>query len=128
MLTDRLRSRWFGLATTIAMFAIGVQALIPFVLAGDIAAVDAGAFPICSADRSPGAPADRNHHPDQPHSGGTCPICAALAAAMAVTTPAAIALPVPLGWRKVAMVATGGVGEVRATRTAFKARAPPLNG
>jgi hypothetical protein len=80
-----LRSSWFITRAVLATFAIAVQALIPLVVAADIAA--ANATPIC------GSHADKHGGRQNPTT--ACPICAALAASAAVTAPAPPALPLP---------------------------------
>ena len=119
----RTRSFGFALRVALAIVAMAVETLIPLVVAGDIAAVQANALPVCSAAGHASLPADDSgkHRP-----AGTSPICAALAAAAAMTTPAAIPLPAPLGWRLIRPPVLASAGSFRAAPLSYDARGPPL--
>ena len=119
----RPRSFGFALRVALAIVAMAVETLIPLVVAGDIAAVQANALPVCSAAGQAPPTGDRHH---QPNAGGTSPICAALAAAAAITTPAAIPLPAPLGWRLIRPPVLASAGSFRAAPLSYDARGPPL--
>jgi hypothetical protein len=113
------RSRWFVMRAAIATFAIVVQALIPVVVAAEIAAA-AGAPPICSV------PAGGDHRGDHHSPSGTCSICTALAAASAVTAPAPPAVPLPrLTATSLPAAVTIDAAEI-ALPTFYRSRAPPL--
>jgi hypothetical protein len=114
------RHSWFTLRAALAMFAVVVQTLLPFVLAGAIAGA-AGATPICHAS----TPGERHDHQPVPPA-KSCPICAALAAAIAA--PASPPLPFPLP--RVAIIRTAAAAHAGAadiaTSHAYRSRAPPL--
>jgi hypothetical protein len=110
---------WFVSRAALAMFAIVVQTLLPFVIAADIAAA-AGAPPICAV------PSGDRHDNNRHDSGGTCPICAALAAAATVTTPAPPALPLPRFVVAVAPVAPSHPTPERHFSLSYRSRAPPV--
>ena len=80
-------SRWFLFGAALAMFAVVVQTMLPFVLAADIAAA---ANPASICHFPPGDP-QKSH---QPSPANACPICAALAATIAA--PETTAPPIPL--------------------------------
>ncbi|HEX4112935.1 MAG TPA: DUF2946 family protein [Stellaceae bacterium] len=101
------------------MFAIVVQTLLPFVVAADITAT-AGAPPICS-----GPSGDRRDN-DRHDSGRPCPICAALAAATTITTPAPPALPLPRFAGAVIAVAASQAAPDLHPVPYYRSRAPPI--
>jgi hypothetical protein len=125
---SRWRSRWFVLRARIAIVAILIQALVPFLVAAEIDSAVAGGLPICSVAK------ELNHEPtsdpaaDQHKSGGigTCPICTALHASVAAVTPIAAALPLPSE--------AGSLGAARRQQrillvlavTPYRSRAPPI--
>lgn len=113
------RHPWFTVRTALAMFAITVQTMLPFVLAADIAAA-ANGTPICHV---PTGDEQKNH---QPGPAKSCPICAALAATIAA--PAATAPPIPLPQIVVARVAIAPhetAADISLPRP-YLSRAPPL--
>ena len=101
------------------MFAMTVQILLPFVLAADIEAA-ANTVPICHV------PSGGEHKGGQPNPATSCPICAALAATAAVTTPAPPAIPPP----RVAVAPLPPPTLQHAPSllftTAYRSRAPPI--
>jgi hypothetical protein len=122
MRNGRHPSRWFVTRLSLAMVAVVIQALLPFVIAADIIVADAP--PICSI-----ASADnRDHHRPDHHrdSGGTCPICAALAAAAAIATPTTPIIPPPRFAGTMVSIAVARVGPDLDLPTSYRSRAPPL--
>ena len=99
------------------MFALVVQALIPFMLAMEIGGA-ANAPPIC------GSASD--HNGNQPKSADSCPICVALAATAAVTASTPPAIPLPRLARIIAPVAVAHTAPDHALATAYRSRAPPI--
>ena len=112
------RHRWFLSRAALAMFAVVVQTLLPFVLAAAIAGA-AGATPICHAG------SDTGHKSGQPNPASTCPICTALAASAAIAAPAPPALPLPQA------IVTRAAPEIATVFTdpsapaSYRSRAPP---
>ncbi len=111
----------------LAFLAVGIQFLLPFLVAYEIALAGSPAYAdsiavICSAS---GAPTADGTNPVHHGMSEGCPICAAMAVGQAFTTPGPIALPLPL------MVATDGMTiaiELRAPSigaTPYQSRAPP---
>jgi Protein of unknown function (DUF2946) len=127
-MTHPPKSRWFVLRTRIALFAIFVQALIPFVLAAEIARAEADTLPICSAtnqatDSSNSGPAGSHHR-----SGGlaACPICTALHASPAFTSPGIV--PVPALGSALSLIRrhTTQFAPEPAFAASYRSRAPPV--
>jgi hypothetical protein len=113
-----VRHPWFTVRTALAMFAIVVQTMVPFVLAADIVAVT-NATPICHVPTG-----DEQNH--QPGPAKSCPICAALAATIAA--PAATAPPIPLPRIQIARPALALHDEALdiALAVSYRSRAPPV--
>lgn len=84
----RSSKSWFAARAALAMFAVVVQTMLPFVLAADIAAT-ANATPICHV---PSGDQEKRH---QPNPANACPICTALAATIAAPAPTASPIPLP---------------------------------
>jgi hypothetical protein len=113
----------------LAFLAAGVQVLLPFLVAYEIALASDPAYAdnftaICS---SSGIHSQLPGDTRQPHHGMSdgCPICTAMAAGQAFTTPGPVALPLP---RVVASdVAVAPVVAFTATPVAspYQSRAPP---
>lgn len=101
------------------MFAIVVQSLLPFVLAGAIGAA-AAAAPICHAG------SDAGHRGGQPNPSPACPICTALAATVAVTTPTPPTLPLPQTSSSPAGPPVAHVSAETSRPASYRSRAPPL--
>ncbi len=84
----------------LAFLALGIQALLPFLVAFEIALAGRPAYAdtiyICSATHptTPSAPHEPGGTPHHGLSDG-CPICLALAAGQAFTAAAPIAFPLP---------------------------------
>ena len=114
-----VRHPWFKVRTALAMFAIVVQTMVPFVLAADIVAVT-NATPICHV---PTGDEQKNH---QPGPAKSCPICAALAATIAA--PAATAPPIPLPRIQIARPAVALHDDAPdiALAVSYRSRAPPV--
>jgi hypothetical protein len=112
------RSSWFTARAMLAMFAIVVQALLPFVVAADIAAA-AGAPPICHV------PSGDHHKSGQPNPVNSCPICTALAAAGAITSPTPPAIPVPRFIYAAIPVSAAQNPPDLPLATSYHSRAPP---
>ena len=112
------RRSWFTARAALAMFAIVVQTMLPFVLAADIAAA-ANATPICHVPTGDG----QNHRQSPAKS---CPICAALAATIAA--PAPMTPPVPLPRFLIIRVAVALHEEAAdvAVLSSYRSRAPPI--
>lgn len=112
------RSSWLVTRTALALAAMTVQLLLPFVLAADIAAA-AETMPICHV------PSGDDHKGGQPNPATSCPICAALAAAAVVTATAPPAIPLP----RVAVVSPPAPAPYFAPTillaVAYRSRAPP---
>lgn len=107
------------------MFAIVVQTLIPFVVAADIAAKTASAIPICSVVHTQDL-AGGSHRPSHHDGGGTCPICAALAAATAITTPAPVAVPLPRQTAATVPITISETAPDIFLPPSYRSRAPPI--
>jgi hypothetical protein len=115
----RSSKSWFTASAALAMFAIVVQTMLPFVLAADIAAA-ANTAPICHV---PSGDEQKNH---QPTPANACPICTALAATNAAPTP--LAPPIPLPQIVVIRPTVGRHGEPAdiSFPRSYRSRAPPL--
>ncbi len=113
------RRSWFTARATLAMFAIVVQIMLPFVLAADIAAA-ANAAPICHV---PTGDEQKNH---QPNPANACPICTALAATIAATAPSPPAIPLPRIVVAGAMVIPQEDSAAISIVISYRSRAPPL--
>jgi hypothetical protein len=103
----------------LAMAALLVQALLPFVIATNIAAA-ADSFPICHSSTSD------EHKGGQPNPANSCPICIALAASVAITLPAPPAIPLP----HFTVAVTPSIAAYEAAEislpTLYRSRAPPV--
>jgi hypothetical protein len=113
------RHGWFVSRAALAMFAIVVQTLLPFVLAAAIAGT-ADATPICHV-------APRNGHDKgrQPDPGHPCPICTALAASALVTTPTLAAIPLPQASIRRVAPSPSRVSVETSLPASYRSRAPP---
>jgi hypothetical protein len=103
----------------LAMAALALQALIPFVIAAHVAA-GADAFPICHSSTSD------EHKSGQPNPVNSCPICIALAASVAVTLPAPPALPLPHFTVAVTPALAAHEAAEISLPTPYRSRAPPV--
>jgi hypothetical protein len=113
------RHGWFLLRAALAMFAIVVQTLLPFVLAAAIAA-DSDATPICHV-----ATGDRHDKSGQPNPEHPCPICTALAASAVVTTPTPPAMPLPQSAIDPVEPALLQISAAAPLPASYRSRAPP---
>jgi hypothetical protein len=112
-------SYWFTARAALAMFAIVVQIMLPFVLAADIAA-SANATPICHVPNGE----DQKDHQQNPAN--SCPICAALAATVVATPPALPPIPLlRLGVARKALALYEDGADI-SYPTPYRSRAPPI--
>lgn len=110
---------WFTARAALAMFAIVVQTMLPFVLATDIAAA-ANTTPICHV---PTGDEQKNH---QPNPANTCPICTALAATIAVTTPTPPTISLPgIGGARLPVAVRHEAADISVPYS-YRSRAPPM--
>ena len=117
-------------AAWLGLFALALQALVPLLVAGEIALAtrsgDHSVFELCAFGHvhEEGAPGKAGGHDED--RGTVCPICVALHAAP-VFTPATVAsLPVP-AFRGIAIAAVAAPLPPRIlAETAYRSRAPPL--
>jgi Protein of unknown function (DUF2946) len=125
------RSRRFGFAAWLGLFAIAVQAFVPALVAAELALAHhegAGrAFELCIFGHVHPAPADRPSVPpaDDEKPGTVCPICIALLASPPFTAPPLIALPLPTSARSEAPALVSEVSARFEVATAYQSRAPP---
>jgi hypothetical protein len=113
------RHGWFVSRAALAMFAIVVQTLLPFVLAAAIVG-SADATPICHV--APGNGHDKGRQPDPGHP---CPICTALAASALVTTPTLAAIPLPQTSIRPVEPTISQVSAETSRSASYRSRAPP---
>lgn len=114
------RRSWFTARAALAMFAIVVQTMLPFVLAADIAAA-ADATPICHASTT--GDEQKNH---QPNPANACPICTALAATATATAPTPPAIPLPqIVVTRPAIASHETAADISLPRS-YRSRAPPV--
>jgi hypothetical protein len=124
-----------AVAAWLGLFALGLQALVPLLVAAEITvagkAGDHSVFELCLFGHPHGAaPSDAAGAPgsaDQHHTdhGDLCPICIALHASPLFTAPAAAPLPLP-ALEDVAPVLTPRHGALRLLAlAAYRSRAPP---
>jgi hypothetical protein len=113
----------------LAFLALAVQALLPFLLASEIALGNTqahadGTTVICAAAGSTTTqPSHSSHH----RLADNCPICLALAAGQAFTTLAQVALPLPQAASFTLSQATAPAPDAGAGFTAsYNPRAPPF--
>lgn len=102
------------------MFAIVVQTLLPFVLAGAIVGT-ADATPICHAGSG-----DDHNKSGQSNPANTCPICTALAASAAITTAPPPTIPLPLASVRPVEPNISQVSAEASLPASYHSRAPPL--
>lgn len=112
----------------LAFLAVTVQALLPFVVAFEIALAGnpayADAFPICHAAGEQSAGPASGQADNHANADG-CPICAAMAVGQAFTPPAPIAAPLPQTIRYVAFDVAASVQRPALACTSYQSRAPP---
>ena len=122
-------------AAWLGIVALAIQALIPALLAAeiDIAGTERGAsvFTLCAFGHAHFAtPHDEQGGKDTPQSdeglSAPCPICIALIASPAFTTPPQIALPLPVAGTIDAPAASDGQTSLRFVAAAYRSRAPPV--
>lgn len=113
----RQRFRW-GLR--LALFALAVQAAIPFLIAGELRAFgDLLDAPICFHSGATQSP-----HQDCPPT--ACPLCAALGAASTTGPLAAGAAPIPPSVATLALTRTTSTQIALSAETSpYRSRAPP---
>lgn len=109
----------------VAWMAVAMQALLPFFIAVAIVRaanpVDAGEIPICAAfgTHRSGDPADQ-------HSGtGSCPVCAAVAAAQSCTAPPAVLPPLPQSGERIVLATPDAPSLSLRIAAPYQSRGPP---
>ena len=112
----------------LAFLAVGIQFLLPFLIAYEIALAGtpayAGSFTIiCSATQNPGGPSQSHHG----LSDG-CPICTAMAVGQAFTTPSPVALPLPRVATNDRMIVATVARTASIAASPYQSRAPPFFG
>ena len=116
------------LAAWLGLICLAVQALLPLLLAVEIAAqpFDPAAEALClHSSAAPPQPDQTPHH----HSGiSGCPICLTLAASAAFTEPTPLALPLPDLVRSDAYAHAEGGPRTQFFRASYRSRAPPQLG
>lgn len=112
--------------TLLAFIAVAIQAMLPFFLAVEIARASNPAFgdsiPICS---SLGPAGHQTSGTAGDHQGGTCPICAAVAAAQGFTAPPVPPLPLPVACGHVVSATTDTPRLSFDAASPYQSRAPP---
>jgi len=128
--TQQVRTRTPPLGVGLALLALAIQVLLPFLVTADIALLSKSAYAdtaiICSAGVShapSSAPA-----PDQKDHGGTCPLCLALATGQGFTSAAPLAIPLPLRAESIVLDAASPRLAFAAAATSYNPRAPPVIG
>jgi hypothetical protein len=135
-MAPRSRLKRIAVAGWLGILALGIQALIPVLLAAEIAIAGTttgkSVFTLCAFGHlhavAPPA-ADGKSPPsstDDEDQGTVCPICIALQASPPFTAPAQIALPLPTGHPLDLVAATPARASERVATAAYRSRAPPL--
>lgn len=129
------RRKRIAVAAWLAIVALGIQALIPSLLAAEIQLAGTegrgSLFTLCAfghlhqtadhdGDNGSGTP----QHDEG--IGAACPICIALLASPPFTAPALIVLPLPAGDPVDGLVAAARQGRLTLTIAAYRSRAPPI--
>ena len=124
-----------AVAAWLALLALGVQSLIPVLLAAEIEVAVAqpgqSVFTLCTFGHlHPSAQSANHKSPTDPADdrgqGTLCPICIALQASPPFTAPVQIALPLPSGRPIDVLAATAASVPERVATLAYRSRAPPL--
>lgn len=83
----------------LAMLAVAIQVLLPYLVAHEIALASDPANPeisaFCLAFHPTGTPPNHGGQTDHPGPAGACPICTAIAVGQSFTAPPAIAVQMP---------------------------------
>ncbi|HLI20722.1 MAG TPA: DUF2946 family protein [Stellaceae bacterium] len=112
--------------TLLAFIAVALQAMLPFFIAVELVRATNPAFadtiPICS---SLGATAHHNNGAASDQKGGSCPICAAVAAAQSFTAPPAPAVPLPTVFIRLVPTSTDAPCLGFGALSPYQSRAPP---
>ena len=129
------RPKRIAVAAWLAIIALGIQALIPSLLAAEIQLAGAegrtSLFTLCAfghahpATDHDGDNGSGTSQHDQ-EIGAACPICIALLASPPFTAPALIVLPLPAGNAVDGLVAAAHEGRVALTTAVYRSRAPPI--
>lgn len=117
-----------AIAVWLGLFAFFVQSLVPVLVGAEISVATSGGensvFEHCpNLPPHEGAPGKSGHHDDD---GCLCPICVALHASPAFTTPGPMAVPVPARFERVATAAPVHQSPPLLAVTPYRSRAPPL--
>jgi hypothetical protein len=111
----------------LAFVAVALQAMLPFFLAVEIARANNPAFadsiPICSS-LGPAAHHDSGTADDH-QGGGSCPICAAVAAGLSFTAPPVPPLPLPVACGHVVPTTTDTPRLSFDAASPYQSRGPP---
>jgi hypothetical protein len=131
------RLKRIAVAAWLGILALGIQALVPVLLAAEIeiATTTTGksVFTLCAfghihavAHPAADGKAPASSDDEDQDQGTVCPICIALQATPPFTAPVQIALPVPSGHPLVVVVASPAPAPAIAAAAAYRSRAPPL--
>lgn len=112
--------------TLLGFIAATLQAMLPFFVAVQIAVMTNPAYagaPICSAGS---ARHDTGTSGDHGANGGSCPICASVAASQAFTAPPLILVPLPVARGRIVLTITDTPSLSLDASSPYQSRAPPL--
>jgi hypothetical protein len=123
------RLKRIAVAAWLGILALGIQSLIPALLAAEIevAANEGGksVFTLCVFGHLHSHADGKSSSTDDKDQGTVCPICIALQASPPFTAPVHIALPLPSGRALDALVGTPTTAPERIATAAYRSRAPP---